>query len=405
METFTSTRSTDSSAASGLSNDPASYGNIALSDLEKFSSIRDHLAGSGVDFSSLLRWVESMKQTISEWPSEWSEMRGDTALSDFYTAVRQNFSADNGSSADTERVLDAITAIDSITGQPTQTTATTTSTPSHSTVASWSRRASNLSTIAEAVSIATDELTDFRGSADFYDDMTTAFGEGITRTAALDAINSIIEDTADISFEVADIDQYGADAAYAAATSTIYLSEDFLRQNENNLDNIANVIIEEWGHHVDEVLNSADTAGDEGEVFMSLVKDFNFDLADLRAENDQATFEVNGQSVLVEQAFGTVSLPTTWVIFRSDRGSILAFKRDATVSALTDVYFRDASSQQGRVFENLQSPLNIFGGQFSVTTRVNNLTPRIRPDGTIGFRSGFIQPRLRMNAPQWTRIR
>lgn len=163
--------------------------------------------------------------------------------------------------------------------------------------------------------------------------------------------------------------------------------------------------MEEWGHYLDSVLNEFDSNGDEGEIFAHLIKGFNFDIEALKQENDHAFLDINGSAVIAEQAaFGTVNLPTSWVAYRSDRGSILAFRRDATVSALTDIYFQDATATQGQFFDNIQSSFSIFNGQFSVTTRVSNTRTEIRPDGTIGFRSGFIQPRLTVNAPRWTRF-
>ncbi|MGB7248780.1 MAG: hypothetical protein WBC73_07570 [Phormidesmis sp.] len=276
--------------------------------------------------------------------------------------------------------------------------------PKGATDQSNAHASSQNSLISEALSIAADSLTAFKGSTDFLDDMAMAFGEGLLASQAISAVDSLLSGEADVSLQVAKIENPGTIAAFAAATNTIYLSESFLTQHAENPNHVANVVLEEWGHYLDTVLNDNDSKGDEGEIFMSLVKGFSFDLDALQSEDDQAALAINGNTIMAEQAFETISLPTRWVIYRSVRGSILAFKRDATVSALTDVYFHNAGEPQGRLIENLQSPINIFNGQFSVTTRVNNTKLETRLDGTVGFRSGFIEPRLSVNTPSWVRI-
>jgi len=65
----------------------------------------------------------------------------------------------------------------------------------------------------------------------------------------------------------------GANAAYAGATNTIYVSQDFLRQSANNAQAVASVLIEEFGHSVDWQVNAGiDSPGDEGELFSAIVR-------------------------------------------------------------------------------------------------------------------------------------
>jgi hypothetical protein len=273
----------------------------------------------------------------------------------------------------------------------------------NSDAAEWNPTSSK-NLLSKSTSIAIESLVKFRDDPNFFRDSKTAFGEEISFKELKQAIEKIMSGKAEIDVKVVNSDTRLNSGAFAAETNTIYFSEDFLKQNKTNPENIANVLLEEWGHYLDNILNDTDSDGDEGEIFVSLVKGFNFDLGTLKAENDHASLEINGSNVTVEQAaFGTISLPTSWVVFRSDRGSILAFKRDATVSALTDVYFFINGVE--RQVENLRAPINIFNGQFRIVTRINNTSTGINPDGTIGFRPGFIQPRLTVNAPRWTRIR
>jgi Ca2+-binding RTX toxin-like protein len=102
-----------------------------------------------------------------------------------------------------------------------------------------------------------------------------------------------------------------ANGAYAAASNTIYLSGDFLARSGNNLAAVADVLIEEIGHSVDQLLNlGRDSAGDEGEIFRLLARGTVLSagqLAALRGQNDHGVVTIGGRGVAIEQAafFGT----------------------------------------------------------------------------------------------------
>ncbi|AVQ71321.1 hemolysin [Microcystis sp. MC19] len=94
-----------------------------------------------------------------------------------------------------------------------------------------------------------------------------------------------------------------ANGAYSSSKNKIYLSASFL--NTASSATIINVILEEIGHYVDAQINQVDSAGDEGAIFAELVQGNSLDVAildALRAENDQTTIIVNGESIQVEQA-------------------------------------------------------------------------------------------------------
>ncbi|MFM6610157.1 MAG: hypothetical protein ACKPJQ_12125, partial [Dolichospermum sp.] len=94
-----------------------------------------------------------------------------------------------------------------------------------------------------------------------------------------------------------------ANGAYSSSTNKISLSASFL--NTASSATIINVILEEIGHYVDAQINQVDSAGDVGAVFAELVQGNSLDVATLdalRAENDQTTIIVNGESIQVEQA-------------------------------------------------------------------------------------------------------
>ena len=102
-------------------------------------------------------------------------------------------------------------------------------------------------------------------------------------------------------------DLHGARGAYAGSTATIYLNRDWLAVASR--DQLSAVLTEELGHHLDGLLNGADTPGDEGELFALLLSGGPVDgalVASLRAQDDQTTIEQAGVVTAVENA--TVSI-------------------------------------------------------------------------------------------------
>ena len=125
----------------------------------------------------------------------------------------------------------------------------------------------------------------------------------------------------------------GAFGAYGSFNGVIYLSYEYLQQlsppshgglgginpsqgglgginpSQGRLGAIAPLtalLLEEYGHHVDGVLNgNMDSAGDEGDIFSRLVRGESIsasELAALQAENDQGNITVNGVNIAVEMA-------------------------------------------------------------------------------------------------------
>ena len=97
----------------------------------------------------------------------------------------------------------------------------------------------------------------------------------------------------------------GANGAFAAATNTIYLSAEYLEENAGNLEAISNVVLEEYGHFVDAEVNELDAAGDEGEIFSTVVQGVKLDETEihwLKAENDKTSITLNGKNIELEQA-------------------------------------------------------------------------------------------------------
>jgi subtilisin family serine protease len=113
----------------------------------------------------------------------------------------------------------------------------------------------------------------------------------------------------------------GAQGAYAEKTNQIYLSQEFLIENQHDSDAVESVVLEELGHSFSAQINSQDVPGDEGAIFSRLVRQEAIGeasarreasplgeriapetLAALKAEDDTATVNLNGESIQIEQA-------------------------------------------------------------------------------------------------------
>jgi len=91
----------------------------------------------------------------------------------------------------------------------------------------------------------------------------------------------------------------GANAAFAAANNTVYLSQSFISNNNLNSQRITDVLLEELGHLIDSTINIEDTFGDEGEYFSHIARDI--DLPSNRVdrilqENDQKLITLDKSS-------------------------------------------------------------------------------------------------------------
>ncbi|WP_158269563.1 Calx-beta domain-containing protein, partial [Microcystis sp. 0824] len=162
------------------------------------------------------------------------------------------------------------------------------------------------STLLPILPAVDDVLFDFAQSDGFWANLAIAFGANYDVVKATELQQqwksrnfSQIPPIEVLSDEVLGT----ANGAYSSSTNKIYLSASFL--NTASSAAIVNVILEEIGHYVDAQINQVDSAGDEGAIFAELVQGNSLDVATLdalRAENDQTTIIVNGESIQVEQA-------------------------------------------------------------------------------------------------------
>ncbi|WP_413171279.1 beta strand repeat-containing protein [Anabaena azotica] len=155
------------------------------------------------------------------------------------------------------------------------------------------------------LSLTYNQISSFAYSDNFWNLFDTTFGTQYDRSLAeILRLQWLSGDFSQIpQIEILDSSILGnANGAYASSTNKIYLSNTFV--NTSTDETISAVLLEEIGHFVDAFVNQTDSAGDEGAIFSELVQGESLDantLQALKAEDDHATFTINGQIIQVEQ--------------------------------------------------------------------------------------------------------
>jgi RHS repeat-associated protein len=159
-------------------------------------------------------------------------------------------------------------------------------------------------TVQEALQIAKNHLKNFALSPNFKTQMQIALGN-LKNWATTD-----LRDFPKIEVRPgAEINQ--AKGAFAAARNTIYLSQELVDQNRGNVDDIASVLLEEYGHYLDSQVNPIDSPGDEGAIFADLVQGKELsqgELAALKTEDDSAIVVLDGEKVGIEQSNNNIQV-------------------------------------------------------------------------------------------------
>ncbi|MFM6355639.1 MAG: pre-peptidase C-terminal domain-containing protein, partial [Planktothrix sp.] len=167
------------------------------------------------------------------------------------------------------------------------------------------------SSLVEAQDVAFSKmkqiLQKFAADPEFADKIERAFGKNLDQeklqSLRQDWLTGEITDLSNIEI-VSQSQIASANGAFADATDQIYLAQEFITENSTNPDIIADVLLEEYGHFVDSVINTSDALGDEGAIFAALAQGQELSLealAGLKLEDDMATVIIDGQSLIIEQ--------------------------------------------------------------------------------------------------------
>ena len=128
-------------------------------------------------------------------------------------------------------------------------------------------------TLKGAIAGAQELLTSFSFSDQLLGDLTTAFGSNYNRQAALDLVTQWQSGEFDSFPEIEILSSAtinGANGAYSVDTNKIYIAEEYLLTNADNINAIVDLALEEYGHYVDAQINLEDGEGDEGALFSGL---------------------------------------------------------------------------------------------------------------------------------------
>jgi hypothetical protein len=165
-----------------------------------------------------------------------------------------------------------------------------------------------------------------------------------------------------------------ARGAFAAATNTLYLSEELIKTADLNA--ITAVFLEEYGHYLDSILNYQDTAGDEGEYFAAVVtgEDLSpWDIVRLQTENDQVVVNLAGQAVVIEQNLPVISLGITPINANENNTSgVFTLGRSGNTSgSLTVNYTIGGTATNGTDYGSLSGTVTFAAGSPIATVAVN----------------------------------
>jgi len=165
--------------------------------------------------------------------------------------------------------------------------------------------------LAEAATAATQLIQNYLAEASDEQLFALFHGEQSSPDAQWSANLAQLRDavangTLDISLTLLDnVQLKGALAAYAPegpqGTATIFINSDWL--NVLDVQKVSSLLIEEYGHHIDHILNQGvDTAGDEGQRFAAVVTGADTSAAGFATDNDHTTLQIDGESIEVELA-------------------------------------------------------------------------------------------------------
>lgn len=197
-----------------------------------------------------------------------------------------------------------------------------------------------MTNLQQALKEVASDLSSFAASKNFWSVFGDVFGAGHGKPAA-HAIQAQLSrgDLSQVArVEVVSASLLGpAQAAYASANGTIYLSDRFLAQA--SLPQLKAALLEEIGHAIDARVNASDRPGDEGELFSLLVRGITPTASErqrILAEDDRRTITINGVNLVVEQAAPVVYETTTVGFANTSSSGSYGYKISGTNAIWTE---------------------------------------------------------------------
>jgi parallel beta-helix repeat protein len=178
----------------------------------------------------------------------------------------------------------------------------------------------------------------------------------------------------------------GANGAFSEASSTIYLSSDYLFQNLGKRDALGptGLLIEEIGHFVDTIINpGSDTAGDEGALFSETVMGVPLSASQkhlIESEHDHGFVTIDNQAIAVEQS---LTLPTITVAATdpgaaetksgetANPGRFTLTRTGNPAAALTVDYILAGTATNGKDYTTLTGKVTFAAGHSTTSVNIN----------------------------------
>ena len=153
-----------------------------------------------------------------------------------------------------------------------------------------------------AWNIVVELLTAFKEQGSFTDYLRLAFGNEIEEDVVKTLIQDIIDGQNVPEVEILSAELVGgANAAYVASDNRIYLAQEYLDRNVDDVSAIASVLLEGLGHYIDNEINSDDATGDGGALSSPLVRGENLSASELNSskkESGSNNVLTNGYKIL-----------------------------------------------------------------------------------------------------------
>jgi pimeloyl-ACP methyl ester carboxylesterase len=161
-----------------------------------------------------------------------------------------------------------------------------------------------------ATKIAVDALQNFFTKTDYITGLQIAFGNNLNLSTTTGTVENLLTSYKNGGFTVLPSVELQpgsvmgqTNGAFSADNYKIYLNAQFAATASN--EELANVLLEEYGHAIDTLLSSVDSEGDEGELFAKVVTAAPLDnllINALKHEDDTTSWFLDEKTRLVEQS-------------------------------------------------------------------------------------------------------